>query len=63
VTDQATRPDGMKRWHVHTSVQPEGDYGSPVKAVWKETAGEARMVAERLGYTVERVEPAPPARW
>lgn len=58
---QATRPDGMKRWWVYTSAQPEGDAGSTRKTLWKPTAEEARAVAEHLGYTVERVEPAPPA--
>lgn len=58
---QATRPDGMKRWHVFTSAQPEGDTGSPRKTLWTNTAADARAKAERLGYTVDRVEPAPPA--
>lgn len=63
MSGQATRPNGWKRWHVYTSAQPEGDTGSTRKAVWTLTAEEAREKAESLGYTVDRVEPAPPASW
>jgi hypothetical protein len=60
MTEQATRPDGLKRWHVFVQT---GD--SPVtigrKATWAMTADEAHAKTEAMGYTVERVEPAPPA--
>jgi hypothetical protein len=58
---QAIRADGTGRWWIYTSGQPEGDTGSPRKTVWTRTAEEARSIGERLGYTVTRVEPAPPA--
>lgn len=61
---QATRPDGSKRWHVFVGEpRPRKHDGGNRKTVWTRTANEARKSAESLGYVVERVEPAPPARW
>lgn len=58
---QATRPDGAKRWWVYVRAWGVATDLNLRKTLWAPTPQGARARAERLGYNVARVEPAPPA--
>lgn len=61
MTEQA-ESGGRRRWYVHVAAGLSPQDTNLRKTLWASTALKAGARAERLGYTVVKIEPAPPAQ-